>query len=163
MASATPLALKPSPRAEGAPRPQGCTNLKLRQLMRRVARHYDAEVGKTGLKGTQYSLLSHVVKLGPIRPVDLAAAMNVDASTLSRNLQPLAAAGWIAQEAGADARSRVVVATEAGRAKRAEAQRRWRVAQEALNATLGAERVIALHALIDEAMACLDLADDPEG
>src|SRR5689334_9892650 len=98
MASATPVTTK------APPRPQGCTNLKLRQLMRRVARHYDAEVGKTGLRGTQYSLLSHVVKLGPIRPVDLAAAMNVDASTLSRNLQPLAAAGWLVQEAGADAR-----------------------------------------------------------
>jgi DNA-binding MarR family transcriptional regulator len=146
--------------AKGAPRPQGCTNLKLRQLMRRVARHYDAEVGKTGLKGTQYSLLSHVVKLGPVRPVDLAAAMNVDASTLSRNLQPLVAAGWIALEAGTDARSRLVRATDAGREKRAEAQRRWRVAQEALNAALGPQRVSALHALIDEAMACLDDAQD---
>src|SRR5262249_14831732 len=140
MASAIPQVPKAVPRAEGAPRPQGCTNLKLRQLMRRVARHYDAEVGKTGLKGTQYSLLSHVVKLGPIRPVDLAAAMSVDASTLSRNLLPLAAAGWIVQEAGADARSRMVSATGAGREKRAEAQRRWRVAQESLNATLGPER-----------------------
>jgi hypothetical protein len=48
-----------------AVKPQGCTNLKLRQLMRRVAQLYDAEVGKTGLRGTQYSLLSYVVKLGP--------------------------------------------------------------------------------------------------
>ena len=142
-----------------APRPQGCTNLKLRQLMRRVAQRYDAEVGQVGLKGTQYSLLSHVVKLGPIRPVDLAARMNVDASTLSRNLQPLVAAGWLTLEAGADARSRLVHATEAGRAKRTEAQRRWRVAQEAINATLGPERVVALHALIDEAMQALDVAE----
>ena len=139
-------------------RPQGCTNLKLRQLMRRVAQRYDVEVGKVGLKGTQYSLLSFVTKLGPIRPVDLAAAMNVDASTLSRNLKPLVDAGWVAVEAGADARSRLVLATDAGRDKRAEAQRRWRVAQEGVNAVLGPERVIALHALIDEAMACLDEA-----
>ena len=137
-------------------RPQGCTNLKLRQLMRRVAQHYDAEVGQVGLKGTQYSLLSHVVKLGPIRPVDLAAGMNVDASTLSRNLKPLIAAGWLTLEAGADGRSRLVHATDAGREKRAEAQRRWRVAQEGINATLGPQRVIALHALIDEAMRALD-------
>ena len=40
-----------------AVKPQGCTNMKLRQLMRRVTQHYDAEVGKTGLKGTQYSLM----------------------------------------------------------------------------------------------------------
>jgi len=146
-------------RQEPAPadvRPQGCTNLKLRQLMRRVAQRYDAEVGQVGLKGTQYSLLSYVLKLGPIRPVDLAEAMSVDASTLSRNLRPLVAAGWVTQEAGADARSRLVQVTDAGRAKRAEAQRRWRVAQEGLNAALGPQRVAALHALIDEAMRALD-------
>ncbi len=141
---------------DAAPRPQGCTNLKLRQLMRRVAQHYDAEVGKAGLKGTQYSLLSYVARLGPIRPVDLATAMSVDASTLSRNLKPLVAAGWIAVSPGEDARSRLVAATDAGRAKRAEAQRRWRVAQESVNAALGPQRVIALHALIDEAMGALE-------
>ncbi|MBC7437564.1 MAG: MarR family transcriptional regulator, partial [Bdellovibrionales bacterium] len=48
--------------AAGATRPQGCTNFKLRQLVRRVAQHYDNEVGKTGLKGTQYSLLSYVAR-----------------------------------------------------------------------------------------------------
>jgi DNA-binding MarR family transcriptional regulator len=153
-------ALQPSPAAAATTeRPRGCTNLKLRQLMRRVAQRYDAEVGQVGLKGTQYSLLSHVVKLGPIRPVDLAAGMNIDASTLSRNLKPLVAAGWLAQEAGPDARSRLVRATEAGRDKRTEAQRRWRVAQESVNAALGVQRVVALHALIDEAMRALDDAD----
>jgi DNA-binding MarR family transcriptional regulator len=151
--------LQPSPAATGAERPRGCTNLKLRQLMRRVAQRYDAEVGQVGLKGTQYSLLSHVVKRGPIRPVDLAAGMSIDASTLSRNLKPLVAAGWVVQEAGPDARSRLVRATEAGREKRAEAQRRWRVAQESVNAALGAQRVLALHSLIDEAMRALDAAD----
>ena len=46
----------------------GCTNFKLRQLLRRVSQQYDAELAKAGLKTTQYSLLSHVLKLGPIRP-----------------------------------------------------------------------------------------------
>ena len=147
--------------AASEPRPFGCTNLKLRQLMRRVARHYDGEVGKAGLKGTQYSLLSHVVKLGPIRPGELAAAMRVDASTLSRNLKPLVAAGWLALEPGTDGRSRLVHATDAGRDKRAEAQRRWRVAQERLNEALGPARVVALHALLDEAMALLADDDGP--
>jgi len=144
-----------------AVKPQGCTNLKLRQLMRRVAQLYDAEVGKTGLRGTQYSLLSYVAKLGPIRPVDLARAMKVEPSTLTRNLRPLIEAGLLQQDAGPDARSRLVTVTEAGREKRQEAQRRWRVAQEALNARLGPARVVALHALLDE---CQDLlADLPDG
>lgn len=144
-----------------AVKPQGCTNLKLRQLMRRVAQLYDAEVGKTGLRGTQYSLLSYVVKLGPIRPVDLARTMKVDASTLTRNLRPLLDAGLLAMEPGPDGRSRLVSATPAGREKRQEAQRRWRVAQESLNARLGPERVVALHALLDECQEML--SDLPDG
>ena len=120
-----------------AVKPQGCTNLKLRQLMRRVAQHYDAEVGKTGLKGTQYSLLSYAVKLGPIRPVDLARAMKISASTLTRNLRPLIDAGLLRLDPGVDGRSRLVSATDAGREKRQDAQRRWRIAQEGINQVLG--------------------------
>ena len=143
-------------------KPQGCTNLKLRQLMRRVAQHYDAEVGKTGLKGTQYSLLSHVYKLGPIRPGDLARAMKVEASTLTRNLKPLITAGWLSLDAGADGRSRLVTITDAGRDKRQEAQRRWRVAQEGINTTLGVQRVVDLHALIDDCMHLLSPVPEEE-
>jgi DNA-binding MarR family transcriptional regulator len=135
-------------------KPQGCTNLKLRQLMRRVASHYDAEVGKTGLKGTQYSLLSYIAKLGPIRPGDLAAEMRVSPSTLTRNMRPLVDAGLIEISPGPDARSRLVSVTPAGREKRQDAQRRWRVAQEGINETLGPRRVVQLHAMLDE---CLEL------
>ena len=155
------LLVKPTTVAN-VPKPQGCTNFKLRQLMRRVAQHYDAEVGKSGLKGTQYSLLSYVVKLDPIRAVDLAEAMRVSTSTLSRNLQPLIASGWIEVNAGNDARSRLISATEAGQIKRAEAQRKWRIAQEGINATLGAQLVLALHALIDESLKLLSPLESGE-
>jgi DNA-binding MarR family transcriptional regulator len=137
-------------------KPQGCTNFKLRQLVRRVSQHYDAEVGKAGLKTTQYSLLSHVLRLGPIRPGDLADAMTMDASTLTRNLKPMLAAGWLQMSAGDDGRSRLVHITDAGRAKRAEAQRHWKTAQEGLNQMLGVERVRALHALVDDSLELLD-------
>ena len=143
-------------------KPQGCTNLKVRQLMRRLSQHYDLEMSKCGLKTTQYSLLSHAVNLGPIRPADLAQVMQMTPSTLSRNLQPLVAAGWLVQGAGADARSRLVQATDAGREKRREAQRHWKVAQQTINAQLGVERVLALHALIDESLALLQGSDEPE-
>jgi DNA-binding MarR family transcriptional regulator len=139
--------------------PRGCTNLKLRQLSRAVTRHYDAYVAPTGLKNTQYSLLSHVVLLGPLRPGDLAARMRLDASTLTRNLQPLVAQGWVELGPGEDARSRLVSATDAGRAKRAEGQKAWKHAQLALNQRLGDARVAALHALIDD---CLHHLDEPD-
>lgn len=140
--------------------PQGCTNFKLRKLMRRVAQHYDNEMSKIGIKTTQYSLLSHVLKLGPIRPGELAQAMAMDASTLTRNLKPLVDAGWIKVAAGSDGRSRTVTITDAGREKRQEAQRRWKAAQEDLNRLLGVEQVLVLHALIDNALALLSPLED---
>jgi DNA-binding MarR family transcriptional regulator len=142
-------------------KPQGCTNLKLRQLMRRMGQHYDAQMSLVGLKNTQYSLLACVDKLGPLRPGELAAQIKMDASTLTRNLKPLADAGWITVSAGTDARSRLVGITEAGHAKRTEAKRYWRRAQESINRQLGLEQVAALHVLIDEAMQKLS-ADTKE-
>lgn len=152
----SPVATVSNTPSNAAARPQGCTNLKLRQLVRVVGAHYDAEVGKTGLKTTQYSLLSYICKLGPIRAVELAQQMHMSASTLSRNLRPLIDAGWVVQAPGPDARSWFIQATADGHVKRTEAQRRWRAAQEALNVRLGVERVQALHALIDESLSLLD-------
>ena len=63
--------------------------------------------------------------------------------------------GLIELGPGEDARSRLVSITDAGRAKRIEAQRAWKQAQLALNDRLGLERVTKLHALIDECMALL--------
>ena len=135
--------------------PRGCTSLKLRQLSRRVSQHYDQLMAQVGLKTTQYSLLSHIDRLGPVRPGDLAAAMEMEASTLTRNLQPLQAQGWVVVGPGADGRSRQVVLTEAGRLKRSDAQRQWKQAQLALNQRLGTAQVAALHRLIDDCLARL--------
>jgi len=82
--------------------------------------------------------------------------MRVDASTLTRNLQPLIAQGWVRQQAGDDARSRLIEATEAGRAKRAEGQRAWKQAQLELNRRLGSGRVAELHRLLDAAIEQLE-------
>jgi DNA-binding MarR family transcriptional regulator len=142
-------------------RPKGCTNLQLRQLMRRVGQHYDTELAHAGLKATQYSLLSFVLKLGPLRPADLAAALKMDASTLTRNLKPLVAAGWLRMAPGPDGRSRNVVLTPEGVAKRAEAKQHWKAAQLRLNAALGEDRVAALHTLIHESMDLLGQVHTP--
>jgi DNA-binding MarR family transcriptional regulator len=146
--------------ALSAPAPRGCTSLKLRQLTRRVSRDYDALIGAaTGLKTTQYSLLGHLAALGPVRPADLAARLLLEPSTLTRNLQPLIAQGWVRNEPGADRRSRLIVLTDAGRAQHAAARHAWKAAQAALTVRLGPDRVAALHALLDECLAVLATSD----
>ena len=137
---------------------QGCTNLKLRQLTRRITQHYDAELSRVGLRTTQSSLLSHVLKLGPIQPGALAQAMRMEASTLTRNLKPLVTAGWVEVAGGVDGRSRLIRITDDGRSKRQEAQRHWKAAQTSLNRVLGVPRLLTLHTLIDEALDLLSPA-----
>ena len=138
------------------PEPKGCSNFRLHTFMRRVDQLYDTELAKVGLRTTQYSLLSHVVRLGPVRPGELAQAMHLQPSSVTRNLQSLIAAGWVEMGAGSDARSRSVSATAAGREKRVQAQRRWKAAQLAFNEALGSDRVVELHALLDRYMIALD-------
>ncbi|MEO6897674.1 MAG: MarR family winged helix-turn-helix transcriptional regulator [Caldimonas sp.] len=151
-AAELPIAVAPEP-------PRGCSSQKVRRLSRRISQHFDHHVAATGLKTTQYSLLSYLAALGPVRPGELAKSMGLGASTLTRNLQPLVAAGWIAIGPGDDERSRIVALTAEGAAKRVEAQRSWKRAQLAFNERLGIERVARLHALVDECMAALDAAD----
>ena len=141
--------------------PQGCTNLKLKQASRLVSRHYETYLAPAGLLKTQYSLLSFVVKMGPVRCTDLAAAMQLDTSTTTRNLQPLAARGLLSFSAGADARSRLVQATADGVALREQAQKAWKRAQLALNRQLGSDRVAALHELLDGCIEDLSLSEEP--
>ncbi|MFB4390508.1 MULTISPECIES: MarR family winged helix-turn-helix transcriptional regulator [unclassified Pseudomonas] len=143
-------------------KPLGCTNLKLRQLTRTITRHYDQQLASIGLKNTQYALLSHVLRLGPLRPSELAKAMQMEPSTLTRNMQPLVAHGWLSIGAGGDARSRAVAITEEGRLKQQEGREAWQAAQQALHAELGQERTLALHALMDDCMQALNADQDLE-
>ena len=101
------------------------------------------------------------MRFEPVQPGVLADHMEMDASTLTRNLQPLVAQGWVAVGPGDDGRSRFVMATPAGREKRVAAQRDWKRAQVAFNERLGDERVARLHALIDECMA--EISERPGG
>ncbi|WP_307866955.1 MarR family winged helix-turn-helix transcriptional regulator [Variovorax sp. E3] len=108
-----------------------------------------------GIKTTQYSVLCQMLVMGCPRPGDLAVSMRMAASTLSRNLRPLRAAGWITVGPGKDNRSRCVFITPDGRLKQQEASGYWRIAQMKLDERLGRERVLALHTLIDEVLVRL--------
>ena len=138
-----------------AAKPQGCTNFKLRQLLRTVSRHYDAHLAQVGLKTSQYSLLSHVLQFQPVAPSELAQRMGMDASTLTRNLRPLIEQGWCEQGPGADARSRSITITAEGRAKQLQAKAHWKRAQLSLNERLGTPAVVALHGMIDQLQTVL--------
>jgi DNA-binding MarR family transcriptional regulator len=135
-----------------------CAYTKLRRLTRCVTHHFDAELAKAGLKTTQLGLLSEIVRLQPVSPGELARALAIDPSTLTRNLKPLVGAGWVELGAGKDARTRTIRITGAGRAKQAQAQRRMRMARRSMDEKLGARRIADLKALMDESLVILAVA-----
>ena len=135
-----------------------CTDTKLRQLVRLMGRHYDAELRKVGLRMTQFWVLTQILEHDPARPCDLAKAMALEPSTLTRTLKPLIAAGWLEWVAGADRRTRSVRITSSGRMKRAEGLRRWQSADARVRELLGAENVKRLDGVIEVGLGALPAA-----
>ena len=132
----------------------GCTCARLRKLTRRLTRIYDAHLSAQGIKVTQYSLLANAAR-GERTLSEFAAELEMDRSTLSRNLAPLVAQGWVSIEVGADPRSRSISVTAAGRRKLKATLPLWRKAQCEVEALLGAASVGELHREIERALGAL--------
>jgi DNA-binding MarR family transcriptional regulator len=108
----------------------------LRQASRAVSRLYDEELRGVGLRTTQYSLLRILARAGPVRQGDLSGLTHLEETTLTRNLRPLVAAGWVSVRSGDDRREKLVRVTAAGTAKLAEAHPAWERAQTRMQALL---------------------------
>ena len=80
--------IKPSQRGTPAGA-SGCTCFKLRCLTRRVTAVYDRALSAAGIRVTQYSLLSHLRGLRGVPISQLAEKLDMDRTTLTRNLKPL--------------------------------------------------------------------------
>ncbi|WP_246791412.1 MarR family winged helix-turn-helix transcriptional regulator [Bradyrhizobium commune] len=94
---------------------------------------YDAALEASGLRSTQYALLTEIHRRGDAPPSigDLAEALVIDQSTIGQNLRPLQRDGLVTLEHDeADRRSRLVKLTRAGRSRLADARPLWLAAQE---------------------------------
>jgi DNA-binding MarR family transcriptional regulator len=131
----------------------GCTCARLRRLTRRMTALYDRELAPTGLRLTQFSLLATLRrqgKAGGVAVSDLAAAMDMDRTTLTRNLRPLLTQHLVALDVDPrDARVRRAVITSSGDTAFVAAMPYWRLAQDQVNRTLGQGNVAALHDWLD--------------
>ncbi len=131
-----------------------CAQANLRQTMRLAGQRYDRALKPSGLKATQFTLLSVLAKAGPLPMTRLADLLVLDRTTLTRNLRPLEAKGWVEVGRDSDERLRPVSITEAGRERVAEATPLWQATQSDLEAAFGATRLASLlselHALRQE-------------
>lgn len=133
---------------------KSCTAARLRKLTRRVTAFYEHHMRSTGLKLSQYSLLSQLSAV-PKTLTALAEQMEIDRTTLTRNLRPLVEQGLVGESTGTDARQRLFVLSASGAQLRAQARPRWRQAQRALEQNLGPDFVANLHTQLDQALTRL--------
>ena len=126
-----------------------CVCLGVQRAARGVARRYDEALKPLGLTSGQFSILSSLLRDSSEPIGALAELLGQERTTLTRNLRPLEAAGWIdAQPDAKDARVRRVRLTDKGRELVCAAIPIWRAAQRDSNARLGEAGWAALRPLL---------------
>ena len=130
-----------------------CAHANLRKAMRVVSQAYDAALKPSGLKATQFTLLAVLAGRGDLPLTKLSEILVMDRTTLTRNLKPLLAKGWLEIGREKDERIRLISITDAGRSIVAEATPLWREAQTRVTEKLGEIRLTGmigdLNALVD--------------
>lgn len=110
-------------------RAANCACFKLRSAARVVTRAYDKALQPAGLKATQFTLLSAINMHESVSISVLADKLAMDRTTLTRNLRPLEARGFVT---AASARGRRVELqlTKLGRSVLEQAKPLWQQAQD---------------------------------
>src|ERR1044072_6280401 len=72
-----------------------CIAVRLRLLNRVVTNFYDDALRPLGLKVSQLNILIVPANIGLARPAQVCEILQLDTSTLSRNVKPLQAHGWL--------------------------------------------------------------------
>src|SRR5689334_15623687 len=116
-----------------------CIAVRLRLLNRVVTNLYDDALRPLGLKVSQLNLLVVTAKLGLARPAQVCDILQLDASTLSRNLKPLQAHGWLEVVPDEDARAQPFRLTPQGKRLIEKAVPAWEEAQRQAIELLGNE------------------------
>src|SRR5947209_7969453 len=124
-----------------------CIAVRLRLLNRVVTNFYDDALRSLGLKVSQLNILVATAKLGLARPAQVCDILQLDASTLSRNVERMRAHGWLETVPEEDARTQPFRLTPQGRRLIEKAAPAWEEAQRRASELLGDEGV----ALLDRA------------
>jgi DNA-binding MarR family transcriptional regulator len=121
-----------------------CIAGRLRLLNRVITNIYDDAFRPFGLKISQGNVLILTGKLGLATPAQICEYLQLDMSTLSRNVEVMRKKGWLEIVPGADARSRPFRLTAQGKRLIERAMPAWEQAQEQTRELLGHEFVAQL-------------------
>jgi DNA-binding MarR family transcriptional regulator len=130
------------------PRELDCACLALRQAARMVTQFYGAEL-RGRLEIPQFGLLSVLDRRSGCNQAGLARELNLDKTTLSRNLKLMEENGWIEHTLSDDRRERGYRLTASGKKLLQAARPAWKRAQARFQAAMGG-RWEAMWELLDE-------------
>jgi DNA-binding MarR family transcriptional regulator len=117
-----------------------CLCTSLRQAALAATQIYDEALEPSGLKITMFRLLRRISEAGQPTISELARIVDLDRSTLGRNLKVLERSGHVQLAGGEDERSKIVSLTARGRSKFEKALPLWAKAQRTMQARLGDEK-----------------------
>ena len=121
-----------------------CIAVRLRLLNRVVTNFYDDALRPLGLKVSQLNILIVTAKLGLARPAQVCEILQLDTSTLSRNVERMRAKGWLEVVPAEDARTQPFRLTAQGRRLLERAVPAWEQAQSQATEFLGEDGIALL-------------------
>jgi DNA-binding MarR family transcriptional regulator len=140
--------------ADAAVTPQECNCFAVRSAARHVSQFYDQVLAPTGLRTTQFSILSKLKRMGPLTINRLAEDMAMDRTTLGRNILPLERDGLIRIGSAAnDRRAKELHLTKAGEKRLQAASKGWSEAQARFETTFGPKRAADLRSMLRAVVA----------
>ena len=135
--------------------PLDCVCFNTRKVARLLGQVYDRALEPSGLKNTQFAALAVANEYEGISIAELSREMEIERTTLTRNLQVLERDGLVRIGPGADGRSKTVVVTAKGRRKLAAAMSLWTAAQKQVLREFGTKRWNSLRGELDAMRASL--------
>jgi DNA-binding MarR family transcriptional regulator len=123
-----------------------CLALRVRRLSRTVTRIFDEALRPLGIGTAQLNMLVAITRAGPLRPSALARLLDLEKSTVSRNLERMLAHGWIRTSPGPEPGGYEVAVQPAGRALLERALPAWSAAQGRARKQVGGALAAALRA-----------------
>jgi DNA-binding MarR family transcriptional regulator len=121
-----------------------CLVVRLRMLNRVVTNIYDDALRPLGVKASQLNILVVAARLGLARPADVCERLQLDTSTLSRNVERMKAKGWLEVVADDDGRAQPFRLAAKGRRLLERAMLAWGKAQEKVRKLIGADTVTSI-------------------
>ena len=118
-----------------------CYARSLRIANKAINDYYTHKLAPTGVAVVQFSILQSVGQLGTCGVCELAAAVELDYSTVARSIKPLIERGLLVDETDGRGRRRCLTLTDAGRRAVKIGQPLWEQAQQDVRALLGSEEI----------------------